>query len=222
MALHAWTHYQQAQAKAQQWSQQGPPVVALQADLRQPEQVQRMFEALDRTWGRVDVLVNTAAVWEAVPLEKLQLEHIVRHWEVNALGSFLCALEAGRRMVHQQQGGVIINFGDWATQRPYVNYAAYFASKGAVEALTRALAVELGTRNPRVRVNAILPGPVLWPPELSPSQREQIQQATLTQSAGDPQAVVRAVEYLIENSFVTGQLLVVDGGRSIFCPQERN
>jgi pteridine reductase len=64
-------------------------------------------------------------------------------------------------MVAQPEGGSIVNIGDWAIARPYLNYAAYFPSKGAIPTLTRTFAVELGTRNPRVRVNAILPGPVL-------------------------------------------------------------
>src|SRR5439155_22536297 len=101
------------------------------------------------------------------------------HFDTNTLGTFLCAQQAGLAMVAQPEGGCIINLGDWAEARPYLNYSAYFPSKGAVTALTRSLAVELGTRNPRVRVNAILPGPVLLPPDLPEQARRQAINAPL-------------------------------------------
>ena len=119
-------------------------------------------------------------------------------------------------MVEQPTGGAIVNVGDWAIARPYVDYAAYFASKGSIPTLTRTLAVELAARNPRVRVNAILPGPVLFPEELSESQRAALIDATLVKRPGTPQDVAHAVMFLLENTFVTGVCLPVDGGRSIY------
>ncbi len=219
VALHAHRHYPQAQQTAQAWQAEGPPALALQADLRREEQVERMFEQLLEHWGRIDLLVNTAAVWEAVPLERLDEPAIRRHWEVNTLGTFLCALAAGWQMVRQAEGGVIVNFGDWATVRPYRHHAAYFASKGAVEALTRSLAVELGTRNPRVRVNAVLPGPVLLPEHLGPEEKQRAIDSTLLRCEGGAQSVVQAVLALVDNPFLTGVCLPVDGGRTIYCPE---
>ena len=96
-------------------------------------------------------------------------------------------------MVRQPEGGCIVNFGDWALARPYLNYAAYFATKGAIPALTRCLAVELGTRNPRVRVNCILPGPVLFPPDMPKAEREEAIRSTLVQREGQPENVAAAV-----------------------------
>jgi pteridine reductase len=121
-------------------------------------------------------------------------------------------------MVRQPEGGCIITFGDWALARPYVGYAAYFLSKGAVPALTRTLAVELGTRNPRVRVNCIMPGPVMLPLELTEAQRRQAIDATLVKHEGTPGNVAQAVLFLIDNDFVTGACLPVDGGRTVFAP----
>jgi pteridine reductase len=103
--------------------------------------------------------------------------------------------------------------------RPYLNYAAYFPSKGAIPTLTRALAVELGSRNPRVRVNCILPGPVLLPPDLPEDERRQAIEATLVKREGSPQNIAQAVLFFIDNDFVTGVCLPVDGGRSIFAPE---
>ncbi|MFP6667044.1 MAG: SDR family oxidoreductase, partial [Pirellulales bacterium] len=88
------------------------------------------------------------------------------HFDVNTLGTFLCCQHVGLQMVSQDHGGAIVNIGDWAVTRPYGDYAAYFPSKGAIPALTRTFAVELARRNPHVRVNAVLPGPVALPAEI--------------------------------------------------------
>ena len=111
---------------------------------------------------------------------------------------------------------IVFSFGDWAIERPYVNYAAYFPSKGAIPALTRSLAVELGTRNPKVRVNCIMPGPVMIPPELSQAERDLSINATLVKREGRPENIVQAVLRFIDNDFLTGVCLPVDGGRTIY------
>ena len=121
-------------------------------------------------------------------------------------------------MVAQPSGGVIVNIGDWAEVRPYLDYAAYFSSKGAVTAMTRSFAVELGTRNPNVRVNAILPGPVMLPPDLPEAERKQAIDATLVKREGSPKNIAQAVLALVENDFITGVCLPVDGGRTIYAP----
>jgi pteridine reductase len=120
-------------------------------------------------------------------------------------------------MVKQPEGGCIVNFGDWALARPYPDYAAYFASKGAIPALTRCLAVELGARNPQVRVNCVLPGPVLFPPEMPAAEREEAIRSTLVKRQGRPENVASAVLLFVENDFVTGACLPVDGGRTIYA-----
>jgi NAD(P)-dependent dehydrogenase (short-subunit alcohol dehydrogenase family) len=163
------------------------------------------------------VLVNSAAIWQPTPLELVTPDEIRRYFEINATATFLAARKAGLQMVQQSSGGAIINVGDWAVVRPYLHHAAYFPSKGAVEAITRSLAVELAHRNPRVRVNCILPGPVLLNPDLTAEQLDAIANSTLVQRVGTPQHVAHAVQFLIENDFVTGVCLPVDGGRSIFA-----
>ena len=83
--------------------------------------------------------------------------------------------------------------------------------------MTRCLAVELGTRNPRVRVNCVLPGPVLFPPDMPEAEREEAIRSTLVQREGQPENVAAAVLFLVENDFVTGVCLPVDGGRTIYA-----
>jgi pteridine reductase len=214
-------HYRSSAAEAADTvthlRQNGVDAIALQADLTDAGAARMLIEQTVAHFGRLDVLVNCAAVWQGKPLEEVTAADVRRHFDTNTLGTFLCSQHAGLAMVRQPEGGCIINFGDWALARPYVGYAAYFLSKGAVPALTRTLAVELGTRNPRVRVNCILPGPVMLPPELTEAQRRQAIDATLVKHEGTPANVAQAVLFLIDNDFVTGACLPVDGGRTVFA-----
>jgi pteridine reductase len=190
---------------------------AFQAELSDERAVHEMFRGVDDRFGRLDVLVNCAAIYDAKPLEEVTAADVRRNFDVNLLGTFLCAQQGGLAMVRQPEGGCIVNFGDWALSRPYLNYAAYFAGKGAIPALTRCLAVELGTRNPRVRVNCIDPGPVLFPPDMPESERRKAVDSTLTKREGSPEHVAAAVLFLVDNDFVTGTCLPVDGGRTIYA-----
>ena len=170
-------HYRSSAAEARETVEllqaQGSEAMAVGADLADERSVTALIEQpLDR-FGRLDLLVNCAAVWQSKKLEEITAADVRYHFEINTLGTFLCAQQAGLVMVKQPEGGCIINLGDWAVVRPYLNYAAYFPSKGAIPTLTRCLAVELGSRNPRVRVNCILPGPVLLPPDLPETERRQ-------------------------------------------------
>lgn len=187
------------------------------ADLTVEHDANGLIDATVERFGRLDVLVNCAAIWHPARLEDVTAADLRRHFDTNVLGTFLCARRAGLVMTDQAEGGCIINFGDWAESRPYHDYAAYFASKGAIPTLTRCLAVELGMRNPQVRVNAILPGPAMLPASLPDAERRRVIQSTLVQREGRPENIAQAVLYLVENDFVTGTCLTVDGGRTIYA-----
>lgn len=195
----------------------GVEVVALQADLSNETQVRQLVQSALEHFGRLDVLVNCAAVWQPKRLEDISAADVRLHFEANTLGTFLCCKYAGLAMVQQPEGGCIVTMGDWAEARPYLNYAAYFPSKGAIPALTRSLAVELGTRNPKVRVNGVLPGPVLLPPDLPEAERREAIDSTLVKREGRPENIAQAVLYLIDNDYVTGDCLRVDGGRTVYA-----
>ena len=216
LVIHANTSLDEAQAFADDLTQAGRQAIAVRAELRDPAAIERMVAiALDR-FGHIDALVNCAAIWKRKPLEQITVEDVREHFEINTLGTFLCCQQVGLQMCGQPEGGAIVNFGDWAIERPYVDYAAYFPSKGAIPTLTRTFAVELAKRNPRVRVNAILPGPVMLPPDLPAVEREAAVSGTLVRRAGTPQHVAQAVAFLLENDFITGVCLPVDGGRTVF------
>ena len=216
LAIHYRSSAEEANAAADEYQRRGVEAVAIPADLTDEQAVRELIERTLGRFGRLDVLVNCAATWQSKRLEDVTAADVRSHFETNTLGTFLCAQHAGLAMVRQPEGGCIITFGDWAEARPYVNYAAYFPSKGAIPSLTRCLAVELGTRNPRVRVNCILPGPVLLPPELPFDERQQAINATLVKREGSPEHIAKAVLHFIDNDFVTGACLPVDGGRTVF------
>jgi pteridine reductase len=217
VGVHYNTSAAEAEAAAAVFRGRGVDAVALQADLANEEAARALVRAARERFGRLDVLVNCAAVWRAKRFDEVTAADVRANFETNVLGTFICSQEAGLVMVAQPEGGCIINFGDWAEARPYFNYAAYFATKGAIPTLTRCMAVELGTRNPRVRVNCVLPGPVLFPPDLPQDERQEAIEATLVQRLGTPEHVAAAVLALIDNDFITGATLPVDGGRTIYA-----
>jgi len=205
----------EAQETVVSLKEQGVAAQAFQADVSVEADVDRIVQETLESFGRLDVLVTAAAVWEPKPLEQITAQDVRRQFETNALGTFLCCQRAGLVMAKQPEGGAIVTIADWAIARPYPNYAAYFPSKGAIPAITRSMAVELALRNPAVRVNCILPGPVMLPPELSAAERQQAIAGTLVRREGRPENVAHAVLFLVENDFVTGVCLPVDGGRTI-------
>jgi pteridine reductase len=215
-------HYRTSAAEAEETiaglRKHGVEAAGFRADLTDEAAVKTMVREVLGRFGRIDVLVTCAAVWQRKRLEEVTAADVRLHFEINTLGTFLCCQHAGLAMVAEPEGGAIVTIGDWAVARPYLNYAAYFPSKGGVLSLTRSLAVELGTRNPRVRVNCVQPGPVLLPPDLPAEERRQAINATLVKREGSPDNIARAVLALVDNDFVTGACLTVDGGRTVYAP----
>jgi pteridine reductase len=217
LVVHYHTSQGDAMEATAEFRQRGVDALALQGDLCDEAAVRGLFQMTLDHFGRLDVFVHCAGLWGKGRLEEVSAADVRRNFEVNVLSTFLCAREAGLAMVRQPEGGSIITLGDWAVVRPYLHHAAYFASKGAIPALTRCLAVELGTRHPGVRVNCIEPGPVLLPPDLPEPERREAIESTLVQREGSPDNIARAVLAVIDNDFITGVNLAVDGGRSIFA-----
>ena len=216
LAIHYRSSAAEAQAAVAEFQSRGIEAAAFPADLTDEQAVRHLVRQVHDRFSRIDVLVNTAAVWKSKRLEDVTAADVRGFLETNTLSTFLGCQHVGLAMVRQPEGGCIVNLGDWAEVRPYLNYAAYFPSKGAIPTLTRCLAVELGTRNPRVRVNCIMPGPVMLPPDLPAAEREQAINATLVKREGRPENIAQAVLHFIDNDFLTGVCLPVDGGRTIY------
>jgi len=218
LAIHYRSSATEANEAVASFNDQGVEAIAIQADLTDEKAVQTLIRQTNNQFGRIDVLVNCAAAWQSKRLEDVTAADVRHYLETNTLGTFLCTQQAGLAMTKQKEGGSIITIGDWATERPYLNYAAYFPSKGAIPTLTRVMAVELGARNPAVRVNCIMPGPVMLAPDLSQAEKQQAIDGTLVKREGQPENIAQAVLFFVDNDFVTGVCLPVDGGRTVYSP----
>jgi pteridine reductase len=212
VAIHANTSLDRAQALATELNLSGHEATAFGAELRDEDATRAMIDRVRRHFGRLDALINSAATWSPTPLEDVMADDVRRFFEVNTLSTFVCCQHAGLIMADQEHGGAIVNIGDWAVERPYRDYSAYFISKAAIPTLTRMFAVELA---PKVRVNAVLPGPVLLPESVSAEEHRRAIAGTLLQRAGTPESIAQAVAALLENDFITGTCLPVDGGRTL-------
>lgn len=188
----------------------GVEALPLRADLAEEQDVRRAFEHIRRRFGRLDVLMNSAAVFDRTPFARLTARDWDKALDANLKGPFLCALYASRLM---RRGGKIINVADWAGVRPYRDYLPYCVSKAGVIGLTKALAKELA---PAIQVVAIAPGPILPPPDMSAAARARIARRAPLKRWGDPRDIVNTVLFLIEGTdFMTGSTVFVDGGQSI-------
>jgi pteridine reductase len=214
-AIHANRSADTAEQTARDCRDAGTDAIAVLADLADEDQARNMMRSVQEHFGRVDLLVNCAAIWKPTPLEQVTADDVREHLNVNTIGTFLCCQQAGLLMVQQESGGAIVNVGDWALDRPYMDYAAYFASKGAIPTMTRDFAIELASRNPRIRVNAVLPGRAMLPEGLDSTERQAAIDGTLLKREGSPQHVADAVIFLAEHEFITGVCLPIDGGRGL-------
>lgn len=218
IAVHANHSQDQAAEVANSIQEQhGVDAIVTLGSLADESVPSRLVDETTSHFGRIDILVNSAAIWHPMSLEEITADELRKYFDINTIGSFLCARAAGKKMAGQPTGGSIVNIGDWATARPYQNHAAYFPSKGAIEVMTRSLAVELARRNPNIRVNCIQPGPVLLADDVSDEEANIRANSTLMGRVGTPQNVAHAVQFLCENDFVTGICLPVDGGRTIYA-----
>jgi len=198
-----------------------PHVVLEKADIAQADQAARLMTRAAAEFGRLDVLVNNAAVVIDKPALDLTEQDWDRVVDVNLKGSFMCSQYAARKMLAQDSGGVILNIGASTGIRGRRNGVNTCASKAGMMLMTQCLALELG---PKVRVNTIIPGLILTDETLrrfhldDPAIRRAREEAIPMQRIGTPQDVADAVMLLLSSgaAFVTGQRLVVDGGQNMW------
>ena len=193
----------------------GRRALVVQADVSQPASCDTLIQAVDREFGRLDVLVNMASIYKLVPFDEMDAAAWDRQLNVDLRGSFLCA-KAAAPVMRRTGGGRIINFSDWLadSERPrYKGYLAYYVAKGGVKALTEALALELA--GDQILVNAIAPGPILAPPETTDEELKAVEKITPLGRWGGAEEIAKIVVALVESDFVTGETIRVDGGRHV-------
>lgn len=214
--FHAHRSLSEVQDLVAKLKSHGKPCDFVSGPVEDASVIEGWIECLTQRYGRIHALVHSAAIWNRTPLESATLEDLESHWRINALSPFLLTQKFGLAMVPHESGGSMVLIGDWAIERPYVDYGPYFLSKSTIPTVTRTMAVELAQRNPRVRVNAVLSGPVLLPPDTNPEVAEAVISESLLKRQGTPTDIAEACRYLLEAPFVTGACLPVDGGRSIY------
>jgi NAD(P)-dependent dehydrogenase (short-subunit alcohol dehydrogenase family) len=185
------------------------------ANLGNPDDCRALVDGTAAAFGRLDVLVNMASVYAAVPFDQTD-EHAWHNvMDVDLRAAFLCARAAVPHM-RRAGGGRIVNFSDWvaASGRPrYPGYLPYYVAKAGAIALTEALALEVA--GDQILVNAIAPGPIVAPPGTTEEEQKAVEAATPLGRWGGADAIVRAVLFLVETDFITGETIRVDGGRHI-------
>jgi NAD(P)-dependent dehydrogenase (short-subunit alcohol dehydrogenase family) len=165
--------------------------------------------------GRLDVLVNMASIYASTPFDELTVQDWQRNLDINLRAAFLCA-KAAVPVMRRHGGGRIVNFADWLARsgRPaYKGFVPYYTAKAGIIALTEALALELAAD--QILVNAIAPGPILPPPDLSSEERDEVARATPLGRWGGAREIAKAVVALVESDFITGETIRVDGGRHV-------
>lgn len=215
VAIHYRTSQSEAETTAQQIRALGVRAECFAADLGSVAETESLCARVIKTFGRIDLFVPAAGIWEKTPLESLTAEKLSENFNVNTLSTFLCCQHIGLQMCKQTEGGAIVLIGDAALERPYDHFSAYFLSKGAIPTLTLTLANELAHRNPKVRVNCVHPGAVLLPENLGDIEKRGVVEKSLVKSLGSPESVAQAVFSFYENPYLTGSFLRVDGGEAI-------
>ena len=193
----------------------GRQAAVIRADVGRAADCAMLVDTAARELGRLDVLINMASIYQETPFDRMNEHDWQRNIDVNVRSVFLCAKAAVPHM-RRQGGGRIINFSDWLARsgRPaYPGFVGYYTAKAAVIALTEALALELGAD--QILVNAIAPGPILAPAELSVAENAEVVAATPLGRWGGALEIAHIVRALIETDFVTGETIRVDGGRHV-------
>jgi pteridine reductase len=215
LAIHYRESAQHASTLCTRFNQQRKnSAITLKADLCDTDKLQGLIAQVLGEWGQLDVLINNASSFYPVPLAKVT----PKEWEEliasNLKAPFFLSQLAAPHL--KQQKGCIINLVDIQARRPLKNYSVYCIAKAGLVMLTKSLAKELG---PEIRVNAIAPGIVLWPDdetEFNEALREKIIARNALKRAGTPQDIAKTVVFLINDAdFITGQIIAVDGGRSL-------
>jgi pteridine reductase len=207
-------HYAGSQKGARQTADEivaaGSDARTLPGDLTDPATGPRLVEHVVKVFGSIDVLVNSAAVMLRTPVGEVLVEDWDAMFALNLRAPFFLSQAAARAM--GERGGVIVNIADLAAFETWRNYIPHTITKAGVVQMTRGLAHALA---PKVRVNAIAPGPVLLPDGWTKEQADKLIATTPLGRLGTPEDVAQAVLYLLTADYVTGETILVDGGRHV-------
>jgi pteridine reductase len=217
VCLHYGSSQDAAQQTADEIREAGGEVTLVQADLADPVTAAgTIVDAALEAFGRVDVLINNASIFEPATLSDLSADHWQRHQAINlAAPAFLCQRFAAAVREHDDASGAIINIVDWRALQPQPGHLAYTISKAGLVALTKLLAQELA---PSIRVNAIAPGAILPPAGVGDNFEQRMSSVIPLGRTGGLDDITGAVLFLLGADFVTGEILQVTGGQQLQVP----
>jgi pteridine reductase len=200
-----------AQATVREIQALGREALAVQADLSQSGQARSIVERAAAHFGRVDILVNSAAIFEPGNWDDTTEANWERHFAINLKSPFFLS-QAFAAHVGRERAGHIVNIADWRGVRPGTDHVAYTLTKAALIAMTHILAQALA---PNIQVNAIAPGMILPPPGKGRAFLERSAHKIPAQRIGSPEEIARALVFLLRSDFVTGELIFVTGGEHL-------
>ena len=216
MILHCNSSRKKAEELAFQIRAAGGEAVVIRADLSKPGAAKKLSRAALKAFGHIDILVNSAAIFWPTPLEELDESQLDAFYAVNVKAPFVLSAEIGRHMKKRagsaDESAVILNIACLSGLRAWKTHVPYSISKASVISMTQGFAKLLA---PEVRVSAIAPGSVLPPENMSDAALANLVERIPLKKIGSAADVVDAALYLLSAPFVTGQILVVDGGRII-------
>jgi NAD(P)-dependent dehydrogenase (short-subunit alcohol dehydrogenase family) len=211
LAIHYHGSKEKALTTAEEIKALGVRASAYQANLSKYEEILNLFQEIDQTFDRLDILINSAAVLLRRDLLEVDIHDWNQIMSVNLKGAFFCLQQAAIRM-QSRGGGAIVNISDIIGRRPWAHYSVHSISKAGIEMLTKVAAIELA---PEIRVNAIAPGLILPPESMQPERWQELAEASLLHRPGSPEDVAKAVLFLLENEYISGETLAVDGGMQL-------
>jgi NAD(P)-dependent dehydrogenase (short-subunit alcohol dehydrogenase family) len=203
------TSADEAQEVVEELQRLGRRARAVQADVSDRAAIQDLIACVQDEFQQLDVLVNNAATFQSQPFLEIQEAEWDRVLATNLKGPFLL-MQAAAPLLRAHGQGVIVNIADLSAFQPWPSYAHHAVSKAGLVHLTRVAARALG---PAIRVNGIAPGTVLPPEGYTGQGGDGTSDRRVVEPAGKPEDVARALLFLIENEFVTGQIVIIDGGR---------
>jgi pteridine reductase len=214
-------HYNASAGRAQevvgQIQSTGGQAIAIQADLSQPSSAPSIVEGAMARYGRADILVNSAAIFKPGEWDDTTEGNWDRHFNVNLKSPFFLT-QAFARQVGEARRAHVVNIADWRGAQPGTDHVAYTLTKAALIAMTKSLAQALA---PNIQVNAIAPGLILPPPGQGREYLERAASGIPAQRPGSAGEIVKALLYLLESDFVTGELIYVTGGEHLLTGRER-
>jgi len=212
VAIHYRASVAEAQATQADIQDSGHTAELIQGDFSSIDDVRKVVDTCVETFGRLDVLINNAAVYFETPLASVSPEEWDKLFAVNLRAPFFCA-QAAAKYMQKQGSGKIINIADVSAYSPWPDYIPYCTTKAGLIALTKGLAKALA---PAIQVNAIASGTVLMTEDATETQVRQIKESTLLQRIGSPQDILNTILFLLEGSdYITGEVIAVDGGSQL-------